>query len=315
MSERTCPRTVNDGKDRCPWRGDEPEAHDDHNLCLLGGHFLHDGDVRFCGRCVTRTLTDLDEIVTAWIELETVVSTSGYRMRGIPGGDALVMLAAGSLEGGGPDDHIRFRDPVPVLVALHFWERDWRETFGHSHYPRWKATVTSVTGYLREWTWLAARTHDAFDDYAREVRTLRSRLQHVAGLANDPYRMPAECFDCHGPLLREYRKPATATTGRLGHDGEGLTDDMTCRDCGRVYRQADYGYALLALAASCSGWVTVRMAADAARRPERTIWTWLQRGEITAACRLSDRRLIVEWDEVAQHATRSGCRALAQRCA
>lgn len=247
-----CPRTTNGGKDRCGWEGDEAEAHDSpdglHWPCLLGGHFLRDEERRVCSRCVAGALLDLEDIVTGYAELSTVVEASGYRMRDLPGGDALVMLAAGSVEGGGPDDHPVYGDPIPVLADLHSWERDWRETFGHSHYPAWQVTVTSVTAYLREWMWLAARTHEAFDDYVRDVRTLRSRLTHVVGLANDPLIAPASCFDCGNPLARDYRPPTgTPTDVREGSAAEGLPDDWTCLRCRRIYTPAEYWLAVRAV--------------------------------------------------------------------
>lgn len=283
-----CPRTVNDGKDRCGWEGDDVAAHaaeTGHQVCIVCRWLLRDDETRTCNRCISRALGDLADIEHAYAELPSVIECGAFHGGRLPGGDALVMLADGSVQGGGPDDHIDYHDPVPVLAELHQWERDWREEFGHNHFPRWQATVVTTTGYLRTWMWLAARTHPAFDDYVHEIRRLRTRLLRTAGLANDPKPVPALCFDCGGSLVRPY------TT-------DGLADDAECSSCGRSYSPANYGYALLALAASCQGWVTIRTAADAARRPERTVWTWMRRGVITAACRIVDRRIVVEWEDV-----------------
>lgn len=48
------------------------------------------------------------------------------------------------------------------------------------------------------------------------------------------------------------------------------------------------------------GWVPLTTAAAAARRPPRTLRTWARRGRITAACRLTDRAVIVWWPDVYQ---------------
>lgn len=95
------------------------------------------------------------------------------------------------------------KDPDSVVAVLEAHERDWRHTFGHPPAED-LATVVGCVGYLRTWLYLAARTHDAFDDFAHEVHRLRSRLLHVAGLANDPEVAEPKCFDCGGRLERHY---------------------------------------------------------------------------------------------------------------
>src|SRR5437899_2438666 len=126
MSDREirCRRRVNDGKDPCPWRGtrDDFPAHTDdtgHQACIVCRHPLADDETRACTRCVSRVSEDLGDIEDAYATLPGIIEQSGYRTGKLPGGDALVMAAGGSTQGGGPDDDIKFRDPIPVLAELH----------------------------------------------------------------------------------------------------------------------------------------------------------------------------------------------------
>lgn len=308
-----CPRTVNDGKDRCGWDGDEPADHAaeaGHQLCLLGLHFLRDDEIRICGKCLARAHDDLDVIETAYAMLAPVAEASGYHTGSLPGGDALVMLAEGRMDGGGPDDHVKFRDPIPVLAQLYFWERDWRETFGHGHPARWSATVDSCMEYLRQWMWLASRTHEAFDDYVNEINALRWKVDHVAGTADDPVRGPAACFDCGGRLLRVYN-PAVPILVRLGHareliasdtargkdvaprdrvraavtggTREGLATDWTCSGCRAVYTREAYLLAARAAMEDTEALVTAEEFHMLTGIQPATVRQWVTRGFVEAA--------------------------------
>lgn len=200
-------------------------------------------------------------------------------------------------------------DPMSVLAVLEHNERDWRHEFGHGPAVD-MATMAGCLGYLRKWHPLAARTHPGFDDYAETIRDLRSKLEHVVGFADDPVRAPAQCFDCRGQLVRSFAPP-TATTeipehdcalcgtrhaGRHGGNSEGLTDDWTCRGCGRVYDQASYFLALRAAKDSCQGWVPIRLAATVLRIPSSTLFRWASRGEVETV--RENGRTFVEWSEV-----------------
>lgn len=314
-----CPRTVNDGKDRCRWEGDDPTEHaDEHPLCLLGMHFLRDGEVRTCGRCVNRVHDDLDVIETAYAMLAPVAEASGYHTGSLPGGDALVMLAGGSLENpqvpnrytepvevgptvylehpeivgegvttsGDPVEHpayVELRipsdgrehvrdhwsgDPSSALAVLEHNERDWRRTFGHPPAVD-VATVENCLAYLREWMWLASRTHDAFDEFAEDIRSLRTIVTHVVGIADDPISAPASCFDCGGRLIRTY-------------GDRGLEDDWTCASCRGVYTQTSYFLALRAHYATevRAEWRPMPLAAWLVGYSLRQLQRWVGEGEV-----------------------------------
>lgn len=215
--EMQCRRTVNDGKDQCPWRGPLAEfpAHTEetgHASCVVCHQPLADYEEHACNHCLNQATLDLNEIEDAYATLPDVVVHSGYRMSALPGGDALVMLVDGSTEGGGPDDWLT--DPTPVIAVLEANERQWRQILKHGPADD-VATVSGCTRYLRTWLRTAARQHPTFGDYVGEIRKLRSRLQHVAGLADDPRAAPAECFDCGGQLQRSYRPLRSSLPERI----------------------------------------------------------------------------------------------------
>ena len=294
---------------RCSFTGtrDELVDHADemgHPRCVVCAGTLSWHEQQTCSRCVARVRDDLDAVAVAYAHLERVIWQTAYRTGRLPGGDALVYVTDGSTqrpmhgyETAEPQRHPLARvdelpppkirdewpsDPLSVLAMLEANERDWRHEFGHGPAVD-LATVGGCLRYLRDWHLLAARTHPGFDDYATELRDMRSRLEHVVGLADDPVRAPAQCFDCTGQLVRTY-------TDR------GLADDWTCRGCGRVYDQPSYFLALRAMPSDCQGWVPVKIAAAALRVPESTLFRWAARGEVETV--RENGRTCVEWSEV-----------------
>lgn len=383
----------NERPHRCDWRGPASTFADHtdetgHEQCILCAWGLADHEQRVCTRCLDRVRDDLADIETSYATLPEIVDHSGYRMGRLPGGDALVMLADGSMaspqipnwhtqprevaptvhvehtqmigrdvEGNEiihppyveeriPSDgreHVRDHwknDPVSILAALEALERDWRRTFGH-HPADDLTTVIGSLGYLRRWLTHAAAHHESFEDAAHEIRELRSRVQHVAGLADDPETAPADCFDCGGQLLRNYRPlrltleerltsavkavttddrrvakhrkqadvkplrvPARTTRVRqavAGDDREGLADALTCARCKKTYAADEYGLLLRMRANSIQGWVTVRVAAETLRRHEKHLWRWVHDLAIPAACSVITGRVYVDWEAAKTH--------------
>lgn len=124
-------------------------------------------------------------------------------------------------------EHVRDHwknDPVSVIAALEALERNWRHLLGHKPTDD-IATLSGCVGNLRRWLTAAARKDDAFDDFAVEIRQLRSRVMHAAGLADDPEEAPAECFECGGRLYRPYRPLRRHLNERLRSAAEAITDD------------------------------------------------------------------------------------------
>ena len=95
-----------------------------------------------------------------------------------------------------------------------------------------------------------AQRHPAFDEFAGDMRSLRFLLLRVLGLADDPVRMGADCFECGEPLVRDYAPRVDCAHGAARHteacDQGGLRDYCRCTGCGRVYTPAQYHLALRA---------------------------------------------------------------------
>lgn len=327
---RRCNATSNSR--RCEFRGTTTELQDhadelEHPMCTICQiRSLRPAEDTVCEKCIQRTRDQLNEIVTVTVhQASRIIEFSGYY--GMFGADLLVMTTDGSIDGGGPDDWLT--DPTPVIAILEANARSWRRGFGEPP-AETIATVTNCAGYLQRNLWRAGAELDEFSDFVTEISTLHSRLLHTAGLIDDPERAPAECFECGGRLIRRYQplksdprqrlerikhKVNTSAKRRLlptspkerremviaavlGRAGEGLIDRFECPRCGTTYTWAQYGLALRTRADVCQGWVDIGLAAEVARRPERTLRTWVDRQRVSVACRVDDHRLIVWWPDV-----------------
>lgn len=232
-----CRSTV-DGE-RCDFAGTRQQLTDhatelDHATCVLCGIILSEYEQQVCSvrigkerraTCVEQLDVALGDILDAYATLPTIIEKSGYHQGALPGGNALVLLVDGSVTGGGPDDDMRYHDPVPVLAQLYEIERWWAQELDLTREARGDATVTSTIAWLRDALPYAARNYDEIVEVASEIRTLRSRLQHAAGLADDPEEAPAECFDCGGRLRRVYRPLRETVAERLRRATQWTSSD------------------------------------------------------------------------------------------
>lgn len=236
-------------------------------------------------------------------------------------------------------------DPLPVVAALASWEDFWREHFGdpaggratlagvtgylldrldraaqaHPAFDEFAAEVRRHRAGVRAAVGLAdvpveadAKCFDCggfllrtYRDLLEPVTTRRARGRRaVAGLLI-PVRRQRAAERSYG--IRDLTPwPVAALdvwrAATAGRSGEGLTDDWTCEWCERVYDQPGY---FLALRAASSSWVPVPLAAETARRSVRTVRSWVNRGQVSAACRVVDRVVVVWWPDVSDRAFRS----------
>lgn len=212
--------------DECP--GCLP-CPDDHCLLACGRHAQ-----TICPTCTGHTRTDLDTIgdLTAWLPVEATRShTTGRPGQGPLGGDALVMLAAGHVEGGSHHDE-RVNDPLPPLALLASWVDVWRDVLDQptSLPARIDRELDYLTGHLTE---MAARLEPPFADFAREIKQLRARLEGVLHAGDRDDQAGVNCFDCGGSLIRRM----TDT---------GMADRWTCKRCKREYTDPEYHLAVRA---------------------------------------------------------------------
>lgn len=220
-------------------------------LCTTCRHRLGVDELATCRACVADIRAHLHAVEHTYALLpvirDAVVLGSNAPQPGrertaerpLPGGAALVLLAAGSSAAermrawlADPDRDPDWdqddwpADPPSVAHELGRWEDDWRRC-RREPAATGPASVTSAAAYLhRHLTWAASR-HRGFAEFATDVAALRRRLDRVAGLDDRPERAGVPCFGCGYDLERAYGP-------------NGREDDWTCRRCRRVYDQAAY---------------------------------------------------------------------------
>ena len=321
---------------RCTWQPDpdgdtsareQLRAHAldwQHPLCCVCGRSLPDTHPQACEPCTVDTQQTLAAVLHLWTELPRELGhpkatpldrdgRGGSEEHALPGGTVLALLAPG---GTGqqprrltPTDRQRGltglehavdnqADSTPsVAWTLTTHEDDWRHTRGEPAADGGGSTVQVVRaahGYLERHGRWAATSHPAYAEYATDLRELLVRLEVATGRVRRPVRAGAACFDCSGALVRP-----------VDSDGLEVEDVVRCRQCGSSYSGARY---LLALAAqradALAGWVPYRAAAAAAARPLPTVWSWVQRLQVTAVCRVTDRTVLVWYPDVDARAGR-----------
>lgn len=210
---------------------------------------------------------------------------------GIPGGDALVMVAAASAVRGRTGQPPRLTgqyelpgDPQPPLDVLVAWEEHWRAQTAHP--TGLTPTMDRVVDYLdRHLSDLAK--DPAFPDFARDlVRTLH-RVENVLHDSHRPESSRVPCWDCGTRLVKQY----------ADHEDH---DHWSCPACGQHYDQERYERATHVYldATQAEKYVTVSTATAATGRPEQTLRTWIRR-ELVATARDPDTgRLLVWWPDV-----------------
>ena len=194
-----------------------------------------------CASCVGTVREDIELIVDMHDRLQGEAINAGARGDGddeerILGGDAMVMLAMPyrdqNGQGGahiGDDDrsHESPADPVPPLLTLATWEDAYRDHLGHEQAG--SATIGDAAGYLdRQLSHIAQVADVPFEDFARDVRQCRGRLEDVL---HDGVRVEsgAPCPKCGRSLVREWGKTEAF-------------DRWKCpsRDCGTWYLDSEY---------------------------------------------------------------------------
>lgn len=184
------------------------------SLLRPAARFLDDAETGSCEHCITRAQSDLRDVVG----LSAVLRDELGQLRGLahdrdrrgsgaghgrplPGGDVMVTLGPGAE---GTHDHagVRDDDPVSIVGLLTRGTRTTGGTPAGSRPPQASRVASESPwgrGRLPRATpaW-AAVNHPAFGDFARDLRTARTRLQSVAGRSERKVRAPADCFDCGG---------------------------------------------------------------------------------------------------------------------
>ena len=222
----------------CIWQGsDQPRAikrrHEDDcedegcRGCLPcpGPHCIVCGiehvDQRTCPECVGQAREDVFEIRKLWRNLPRHALVGGNNgkleaAREIPGGEAMVLLIPGSHGKGATaakrrgDDASHLEDErdsetmLPELCLVN-WEEDWRRMLGNPPDPDVPASLEDAATFLDEHLSWAAQEHDAFDEFAREVRQQRAHIEDVLH-AGERTETGAPCLEHNKPLVKVYGK-------------------------------------------------------------------------------------------------------------
>ena len=291
---------------RCDWQPDPEDerpareqlaehAQDAlHWLCRVCGWSLGQYEpVIVCERCLAQAQANLASVLELWAELPGVLGrpagSSAYDVqRGggeeftLPGGEALVLSGPGSYLAHCAESDSRAGDDLPPAVVLHQWAMDWHDYRGEL-YPHNERTTSRRAGrwaarYLETHARWAASNHDAFDEFCGDLAALVGRLARTTGHLRQERVAAAACFDCGGQLVHRVIN---------GLEEEGV---VRCRKCGQVYTGARYLLALAAQAKSgLDGWVTLKAAALACGRPERTLRSEVERQVVPSACWIEER--------------------------
>lgn len=172
-----------------------------------------------------------------------------------------------------PTDHIEDEDDTwePPLQTLCFWSEQWRAEHGAEYDIR--PTVASEANFIRwalDWAW----DHEPrFDDFAKDVRRARVRIENVLYAGNRAERTRVVCdrADCETPrrLIRKY-----------GFAEDGSDDWWRCPSCKARYdaEGVQKAHAHMLRSEGAERWVEQIDAIGTLKaqgRSEKTVRAWL----------------------------------------
>lgn len=262
-------------------------------------------------RPVVKVARDLREIETLY-EALTAQAIHKASDRLMPGGEAMVALA----HVGSPSqwselidaaehyhlakcdrlDHTRCRyaehtadedETEPPLQTLLFWSEQWRTDMGYELDRR--PTMSTEASFLRnslEWAW---DNVIEWDDFAKDVRRARVRLENLLHAGDRPERSRIVCDDCEQPRrLIKLR----------------ADDDLwKCTACRKRFDEdaLQRAHAKMLRSEGAEKWVQLTEAVAtlvAQRRPGRTVRQWVADGEGSAYCDPVTHKVWVWWPDL-----------------
>lgn len=291
---------------------------------------------RVCASCVNVTRGELNHVV--WLTLRAVTERKHHVDAAIPGGDSTVLVGPYSL--GAADQRARHTgrdrlgypaeygyatdetlnlpsDPAPPLLVLATWEDDWRQTFGHPA-ATWIAQVGPAASYLLRHLHHAAQHHDAWDEFADEIRQLRGRLEDVVldGHRDEP---GVSCKRCGTTLIRstEERRAIRYCHGhgpgnvcpwpRKGCcDRGGLRDEWTCPHCRTTLSKQEYHEHVTETYRANAPALTAADIADEYGIPRGSVRGWASTGKVRRRGKNLDGHQLYDVADACRHAGISG---------
>lgn len=329
-----------DDPDQCPSCLPCPARH-----CRLDGATHVGPDEQTCPACIGAVRTDLADIAHLAADLpdQALTGSSGGHILAaapIPGADAATMLgpwSPGRAQGWERDTHARAgtgnlehaADPSPPLLTLATWQDDWEEVLG-LELTDTRATVDGCVAWLSTHLADAAQAHDAFDEFADEMRALRVRLEQVlhAGERDErgpaclaegcgatlrrPYAPPVPCphdtparrqaraWATYGPVPPDLARADAAPCRRAGCDQGGLRNHWTCPRCRHECTDAEVRLAQRAELEDADPLRTTAQLATLLGVTPARIRLWAHRGHITRAGSDTRGRTLYDLAEVRQ---------------
>jgi hypothetical protein len=197
-------------------------------------------------------------------------------------------------------------DFEPPLQTLLFWSEQLRAEHG---YPmRARPTEATEANFLREmldWLW---ENEPHFDDFAADVEAARKRMEALLVEGERPVARGVPCMydECKGKRLVRKTVP---TRDKRGNKTWRLTD-WHCPSCKRSWTEEEYARNVYAAVERShfqslgwpdpETWCTYSRAARRVDRPEATIRSWVNRGQIASVCVPDQRTLVLVADVVAR---------------
>ncbi len=269
-----------------------------------------------CPACLAVARMNLAAIVTlaARLGLEARHGRAATKVHGgLPGGDALVLLAPGAERAGTlgqlahrldfelDTTHVRDElasDPRPPLQVLTTWETSERRRTGTGRHPgaperrlslAEQQSLPTVARYLRERLPLMAR-EPIFVAFSRDLATCVRQLENVLHDGERPETTRVPCWECGTRLVKVYA--AAAYTERA--------DFWECPHCREKYDAGRFARAKVDHLASegAERFVLVADGAQVIGRPERTVRTWIARGQVRFEKHPVTKRLMVWWPDI-----------------
>lgn len=265
---------------------------------------------------LVKVARDLREIETLYEGL-LVQAVHKANDRLMPGGEAMVALApVGSPYEWGENvaaeefyhlsicnrlDHSRCHyaeteddEGEPPLQTLLFWSEQWRAEAGYSLDRR--PTIATEANFIRgslDWAW-DNEVH--WDDFAKDVRRARVRLENLlyAGSRPPRTRVPCDREVCEDrpPLLRVY-----------GAAIDGAEDGYKCPSCKARFTEDEFQRAYAKRLRSSTGakYLAQRDAIATLAtlgRPERTVRKWIDEGDVERYCEVGSKVIYVWWPDL-----------------
>ena len=207
---------------------------------------------QICTACMRRIAGDLDTIT------DTYASTDEPPW---PGGGGDGRGQSSPLPGG--TEYQSWRRAVPEVLGT--WVRDWCEAGtleARGFAGPIRKDLVGIIGWLRAHLSLAATTHPAVDEFAKEVRKLARKGQKITGEVRPRgQRMQCPTEDCGHTMRVDVSDIATLTT---------------CPKCEATRAVAT----LLNIAARADAWVDEETATLATGVPGSTLRRWARGGKI-----------------------------------